>query len=505
MRHHLKKNLVTKWILINFPIVLIAFLVILYFWRLLFFNFVTDDFFHLRIGQFKNPEEFITLFTFSHSLETSEFIFYRPLTTQVYYGLLSKLFGFNPFPFHLFSLVVHILNTFLVYKLTSFLLRNKYRLFASLAAIFFGLNPSQTIAVGWAGTFQEIGVTFFIILSIFSFLKHLNTRKTVLFLGSFLFFIFALMSKENAMVLPFILLLMIFFFGNRKDLIKLVPFFIILIFYTYFHFIKYSFKQSEGYTFVVNLQALNTLRWHIWWALGFPEPLTNFIGPKFRILPHLWNFYFKEGVILLSLFVVLNLSIIYSILSIIRMGASNIFDKKILFFSLFYLIFLIPILFFPQNKYAYHQVTSLVGMSIILALTLQKLYLLKIKYSQLIIVITVISFLMLSFLSIDFTIKESFIIQRSRYVDNVLIPFLADYPTLPKDSVIYIKNDPNYIIPIEGWGGSALQSYYALYGDNAFKLYYGDDIEVYYEGVNDSLINADDSKIIKYVASLELK
>ena len=335
----------------NLLLLLSVFLIIFSFWPLVFYNLVTDDFFLLWISKFDSLGEFLSFFTFSHSF-SAEFAFYRPLTIQVYYSLINHFFGLDPTAYHIASLGLHIINTLLVYKLANIFLAS--RSFSVIAALLFGLNPSQTMAIGWAANFQEVGVTFFIILATLTFHTSLRKRgwkffSLFMYLSSITFFTLALASKQGAMIFPFVLIVMILLFGRRKDLLKTIPFFIILLFYTYFHFVKYHFEQTESYTFILDSQVFNTLRWHIWWALGFPEPFTTFIGPKLRVLNQLWISFFKEGIIVFSLFIIINLALVLEIFAIIRKKFVEIFDRRILFFSLFYFLFLASI--FQQKHF----------------------------------------------------------------------------------------------------------------------------------------------------------
>ena len=321
---------------------------------------------------------------------------------------------------------------------------------------------------------------------------------------SFVFFVFALMSKEMAMVFPFMGIFLIMIFGRSKDLVKIVPFFAVLLIYSFFHFVKYPFRQSEAYTFIIDSQAINTFRWHIWWALGFPEPFINYIGNNFKILPEVWVSFFREAVISFSLFVVLNLLIFSGVVLIVRDNFKKILDSKFLFFVIFYIVFLVPVLFLPQNKYASHQSTALAGFALALTMLLKKVIETKNKFSKFIAGATIGVFVALSIFSIDFTIKNSFVLLRAKIVEKVLGSFQREFPSLSEGSIVYIKNDPNYEYKIESWGASARQVYYALDGEYAFKVFYGDSIKVYYEGVSDLPGDVDFAKVVEFVADLKL-
>ena len=481
------------------PISLITLAIILFFWKFLFFGFTIDDFFHLWAARFNNFDDFINFLSFNYSLNEINYTFYRPVTTHVYYGLINKFFNLNPLPYHVVSLTIHILNTLLVFILFKLFVIEKSPRCAYLAAIFYGLNPSHAVGIGWAGVFQEIGVTFFILLSILFFYKNLVHSKQLYYFASIGFFILALFSKEVAIILPFFLVLVVLLTDPKKNFLRTLPFFIILIIYSYMRFIIYKFVQTEGYTFIINSQALNTLRWHIWWALGFPEIYTNFIGPKLIVNSRLWTDFLKESLIVFPLFIALNISIIFSIAAIIKKEIKQIFDRRIVLFASMYIIFLLPVIFLPQNKHAYHQTTSLAGFSIVLALVLRKFEETKIKYSNVIINIIVISFLILSFISVDLSRKHNFILFRARIADKLLSSFHEQYPNLDQNSIIYIKNNELTSSQVDDYK-TGIQSYYALRGPFAFRLLYGDNIDVYYEGVNMPPSNTDESRLVEFVA-----
>lgn len=84
----------------------------------------------------------------------------------------------------------------------------------------------------------------------------------------------------------------------------------------------------------------------------------------------------------------------------------------------------------------------------------------------------IIIFILLQMSSRNLTLKNHPLISRSRIVDENISFFLKKYPTLPLNSVIYVKNDPNYPFITDSWGGTAKQMYLAASGANSFKVYY---------------------------------
>lgn len=127
------------------PLILIAIASIIFFFPLLSLNFAQDDFYCLFMGQAHNLKEYINLFTFKNAFVTSQYNFYRPLTTQFYFALLRNIFGLNPFFFHLISFIFHLFNIYLVFKIAELFFPNKRKLIPILSALFFGINQSQSI------------------------------------------------------------------------------------------------------------------------------------------------------------------------------------------------------------------------------------------------------------------------------------------------------------------------------------------------------------------------
>ena len=66
--------------------------------------------------------------------------------------------------------------------------------------------------------------------------------------------------------------------------------------------------------------------------------------------------------------------------------------------------------------------------------------------------------------------------------EKLINDITGKYPELPRGSVVYIKNDPNYPDISGDWGGTSTQANYILNGSDALQLVYGDmDLKVYYE------------------------
>ncbi|MBL8149119.1 MAG: tetratricopeptide repeat protein [Blastocatellia bacterium] len=127
---------------------------------------------------------------------------YRPLT-NLSFALNYFIGGLNPYGYHLFNLIFHALNGFLIYRLALLYLRSYF--FALTSALIFVAHPVRTEAVSNISNRTELLATSFLLLSWLLF--YYCSNKSLYKSASLLLFFLALLSKESAIVLPALLLL----------------------------------------------------------------------------------------------------------------------------------------------------------------------------------------------------------------------------------------------------------------------------------------------------------
>jgi Flp pilus assembly protein TadD len=128
--------------------------------------------------------------------------YYRPMLHFAFIGVY-KLFGLKPLGYHLLSVMLHSLNSALVYLLAATVFgKDRGACFrpALAAAALFAAHPVQTEPVNWISSFSDVSYVFFLLVS-FIFYVRFN-RWTLGLAASLVFFVFALLSKETALVLP---------------------------------------------------------------------------------------------------------------------------------------------------------------------------------------------------------------------------------------------------------------------------------------------------------------
>jgi hypothetical protein len=140
---------------------------------------------------------------------TSHGGFFRPVFILSYY-LDGALWGRNPFGFHLTNLLLHVLDSFLVYALTrrltvdASLTETRRSLISILAGLIFLLHPSHTEAVTWISGRADLLATLFCLASLLAYLSHLHTRGRARLFVALGAFASALLSKEAAVCLPLV-------------------------------------------------------------------------------------------------------------------------------------------------------------------------------------------------------------------------------------------------------------------------------------------------------------
>jgi len=178
--------------------------------------FVWDDhIFILQNEYVKSPQNIPHLFQsnfFSKSLGEATFEkggYYRPLT-MVFYTLEYQFWGTSPMGYHAVSILLHLLNVYLVFLLIKKLLRHETPAF--LGALFFAVHPLHTETVSYLPSRGDLWASLFGLTTLLLFLSS-SSRKQFL---SLLTFIGALLSKENAMMIP-ILAVGFFLFPDYRN------------------------------------------------------------------------------------------------------------------------------------------------------------------------------------------------------------------------------------------------------------------------------------------------
>lgn len=151
------------------------------------------------------------------ALEVDSESMYRPMNLAPMM-LNHALWGNNPIGYHAFLLLLHLVNTCMVFLLIR-KLTNSSVVAATLGAAMFALHPARVESVAWISGGIDPLVTFFLLGA---FLAHLffvasleNTKQFRYLLLSLFCFQLALWSKEVAIIFPVIVVAYDWIFKNK--------------------------------------------------------------------------------------------------------------------------------------------------------------------------------------------------------------------------------------------------------------------------------------------------
>ena len=172
--------------------------------------------------------------------------FYRPLQLLSFMADYS-LWELNPFGYHLTSLLLHIFNSILVYLVAATVICSLTPAF--ITSLLFGLAPSISGITYYIPARSDLLMAYFMLLSILLFTKYREKKKFFLHTLSVIFFIFSLLSKEMAVILPILLVIMGRFTiqSEKKDLLKSVlPYLIVIVIYGYLRGTVLNFAKGSN-------------------------------------------------------------------------------------------------------------------------------------------------------------------------------------------------------------------------------------------------------------------
>jgi tetratricopeptide (TPR) repeat protein len=133
--------------------------------------------------------------------------YYRPIL-ELTNRILYRIVGINPSAFHFFNILLHIINSFLVYNVIVIVTDNRKKL-SIASAILFLLHPIQSEAVACISGISNLLFVFLCLISFYLYLtttcmKEKGKRGKRHAIALILFFL-ALLAKEQSVVLPFLI------------------------------------------------------------------------------------------------------------------------------------------------------------------------------------------------------------------------------------------------------------------------------------------------------------
>lgn len=151
---------------------------------------------------------------------------YRPLTWMTY-GADFLVWGMDPYGYHLTSLLLHLINTALVFALARRLLTMsnatqrsttdvRSAIICGVAALLFGIHPTRVETVAWVSARADVLATVFALLTLLTYLRAQSHNRTVevashqcgWWIIAVACYAASLLSKPLALTLPAVLLVL---------------------------------------------------------------------------------------------------------------------------------------------------------------------------------------------------------------------------------------------------------------------------------------------------------
>jgi hypothetical protein len=437
-----------------------------------------DDFFHFVASRAYNLKDFINFFNILSP--ATGYPHYRPLSIQLPYFLDWKFLNLDPLPLRIFSFVVFAMILFLVFRLAEELSKNKK--ISLLATLLYATAASHFGRLYIVAQAEPL-YSLFALSSVLLFLKYLSSKKPSRLFLSVLFFVLSLLSKETAVVGPFLLILVYLFYriqkrtgiGVKKVAVSLAPYFILLTAYFYLRFAHYGLATGDSYVWNFSpLKALNTLSWYGLWSLNLPEMLVDFVGPGLKFNPNLFKFWSKEIWPIFGLFVVQLVLLIYGAIKLLLSSRKKLFTIHYSLFTLgtsWFLIALVPVLFLPVHKFTYYLTLPLFGVVMMISYVL---YNLKSKFVNLSFVAV---WIILSALTLNLTADTNWITRGAQTSKNVYNFFQQNQNWLSlQQNIVFYDLPEDEDLP---WSPSSVVKT-SLSDNNFFEVYYPGKYEVWY-------------------------
>jgi hypothetical protein len=193
--------------------------------------FFNDDFHWLAQSQLFEPSNLLHLERYDH--------FYRPVI-EIYFFVGLTLFGCDAFPFHVASVIIHLLTAFVLFQFARTLAASTT--FALLTAALFAVQPGYTEAVSWVGAITDLLPALWYLLTLWLYLLFLRHRRHRDYVGALATFVVCHLTHETAVtLLPMMMALEFSFsaqggFGERLAAIirhwkRYTPFALLLVAY----------------------------------------------------------------------------------------------------------------------------------------------------------------------------------------------------------------------------------------------------------------------------------
>ncbi len=264
---------------------------------------------------------------------------YHPLTmlTLAWNYQNGKL---QPEGYFMTNLIIHLLNTLLVFFFVFRLTKNNL-IWSAIVAVIFGVHPMHVESVSWISERKDVLYVFFFMTGLITYLNHAESKKLIWYAVTLLLFILSCLSKGMAVVFPLILLLIDYYrISNARiktlNYLNKIPFFIISLVFGVTAFVI----QSGGA--IADLQTFTIFQRVMFASYGAIMYIVKFILPVKLSAFYPYPVLDKSG----------NIPVIFYLSPLIVLGITALIyfflrkEKPVVFGFLFYIVSVVLVLQF---------------------------------------------------------------------------------------------------------------------------------------------------------------
>ncbi|MFT3908026.1 MAG: tetratricopeptide repeat protein [Ferruginibacter sp.] len=211
---------------------------------------------------------------------------YRPLSIATF-AMEYGIFGPKPSVSHLINALLYgFLCVLLFYFLREYVFRNNASA-AFIATLIFAVHPLHTDVVSNIKGRDEVLCLLLLLISLITYLKYFEKRKTGLLVVSLIAYFLSLLAKENGITFIAVVPLVIYFFMNKKfneSLKTMIPFVLVFTAYllirlkiTGLHSVETQEVMNAPFILATGSEAFATKLMILGkdlWMLVFPHPLS---------------------------------------------------------------------------------------------------------------------------------------------------------------------------------------------------------------------------------------
>lgn len=325
---------------------LLILLTILLYFRVIFYDYVWDDLILFVYNTSLSEQDYSWQLISRPVIEGSAY--FRPFVFYTWF-LEFNIFGQSARISHIINIIIFSLNAWLTYLLAIKFLKKYSSVLPTLVLVYYVLNPVLIESTVWISGRFDLFVTFFTLISLNLYFSK-NVSKSIKNIAIPILFFLALLSKELAIIFPF-LLFFLWAFKNkliindwkgyiifsRENSLLIISIFIVLIIYFFLRYnslgvIGSTTNNEVDYYYLINdlipLQA-------------FFFYLKNYLLPVFYVIPvHPinWDLTFLNKIKLCSIFI----SFIFCILYFIKKRKNELWLMFSVIFTVILTLYLIP-------------------------------------------------------------------------------------------------------------------------------------------------------------------